>query len=77
MTGFDKKSVHFINKGEEENEFILEVDVMGNDEWNTYKTIKVEPNGYSHYEFPDGYSAHWVRIKTNKASTVTVQFVYN
>lgn len=77
MTGFDKKSVHFINKGEEDIEFSIEVDVMGNDEWNTYKTIKVEPNGYSHYEFPDGYSAHWVRIKANKASTVTVQFVYN
>jgi len=77
MTGFDKKTVHFINKGTEEVEFTIEVDVMGNEEWFIYKTIKVEPNGYSHHEFPNGYSAHWVRVKVNKASKVTVQFVYN
>jgi len=77
MTGFDKKTVHFINNGEQEVEFIIEVDVLGNEKWNIYKTLVVKPNGYSHYEFPDGYSAHWVRIKTNIASTVTVQFVYN
>ena len=36
MTGFDKKTVHLINKGKEEIEFILEVDVMGNDEWHFF-----------------------------------------
>lgn len=77
MTGFDKKAVHFMNKGTEEVEFRIEVDVMGNDEWSTYKTIKVGPHGYSHHEFPDGYSAHWVRVKVDKESKVTVQFVYN
>ncbi len=77
MTGFDKKTVHFINKGKEEIEFTIEIDVMGNDEWHHYKTIKVNPNGYAHYEFPDGYSAHWVRTKVNRESVVTVQFVYN
>ncbi len=77
MTGFDKKTVHLINKGKEEIEFILEVDVMGNDEWHNFDKIKVKPNGYVHHEFPDGYSAHWVRAKVNKESIVTVQFVYN
>ncbi len=77
MTGFDKKTVHFINKGKEEIEFTIEIDVMGNDEWHHYKTIKVNPNGYAHYEFPNGYSAHWVRTKVNRESVVTVQFVYN
>lgn len=77
MTGFDKKIAHFINKGTEEVEFTIEIDVMGNDEWYSYKTIMVKPDGYAHIEFPDGYSAHWVRVKLNKESNVTVQFVYN
>lgn len=77
MTGFDKKTVHFINKGAQAVQFVIEVDVMGNEEWHTYETITVDPKSYSHYEFPDGYSAHWVRVKVNEASTVTVQFVYN
>ncbi len=77
MTGFDKKMVHLMNKGAQAVEFIIEVDVLGNEEWHTYKSITVEPNGYTHHEFPDGYSAHWVRVKAREASTVTVQFVYN
>ncbi|MCF7567047.1 hypothetical protein L3X37_01540 [Sabulilitoribacter arenilitoris] len=77
MTGFDKKTVHFINQGKEDIEFEIEVDVMGNEQWHTYKKFKVAADGYLHYEFPDGYSAHWTRVKLNKASTVTVQFVYN
>lgn len=77
MTGFDKKTVHFMNKGEAPVQFILEVDVMGNEEWNTYKSIQVDPGSYVHYEFPDSYSAHWVRVKVDTESLVTVQFVYN
>ena len=77
MTGFDKKTVHFVNKGIQPVDFTIEVDVMGDEEWHTYQTIMVEPNSYSYYVFPDGYSAHWTRIKVNKAATVSVQFVYN
>ena len=50
---------------------------MGNEEWNTYKVIEVKGKEYSHYIFPDGYSAHWVRIRVNKKSKVTAQFIYN
>lgn len=77
MTGFDKKNIHLINKGNEAIEFIVEVDVMGNEEWHQYKKIKVEAGGYTSYIFPDGYAAHWVRLKLNKQAEVTAQFVYN
>lgn len=77
MTGFDKKMIHFINKGNTEVEFTIEVDVLGSENWLTYRTVKVKSNGYEDFQFPDGYSAHWVRVKLNKESEVTVSLFYN
>ncbi len=77
MTGFDKKTVHLKNNGEDEVEFSIEVDFLGNEEWSTFKTIEVKGGEYSYYIFPDGYSAHWVRLKINRKSDVTAQFIYN
>jgi hypothetical protein len=76
MTGFDQKVVHLMNRGDEELVFTIEVDVLGNGRWDTFETIQVQPGGYEHYEFPEAYSAHWVRVRINKKSMVTVQFVY-
>jgi hypothetical protein len=77
MTGFDKKTIHLNNKGENPVKFTIEIDFLGNGEWNTFKTIVVESHGYSFYTFPDGYNAHWVRLKVDHSSIVTGQFVYN
>lgn len=77
VKGFDKKTVHFNNKGKITVEFTLEIDFLGNGEWNTYSKILVKPGGYSFYTFPDGYDANWARIKVNTSSIVTSQFVYN
>jgi len=77
MTGFDKKTVHLQNNSKNDVEFTIMVDFSGNDEWNTYKKIKVKGNGYDSYTFPDGYSAHWVKLRVDKHSVVTAQFNYN
>lgn len=77
MTGFDKKTIHFKNSGKKDVDFTIMVDFSGNDEWNIYKKITVKGNGYNSYTFPDGYSAHWVKLRVDKKSVVTAQFVYN
>jgi hypothetical protein len=77
MTGFDKKTLHLKNDGASSTSFTIEVDFMGNDKWSTFKTIQVNAKGYEHYIFPEGYSAHWVRLKVDTKSVVTAQFVYN
>lgn len=77
LKGFDKKTVHFNNKGKTAVEFTVEIDFLGNGEWNRYTTLKVKPGGYSFYTFPDGYDANWARIKVNAHSIVTSQFVFN
>lgn len=77
MTGFDKKTVHFRNNSKNDVEFTIMVDFSGSDEWNICKKIKVKGNGYDFYTFPDGYSAHWVKLRVDKQSVVTAQFNYN
>jgi hypothetical protein len=77
MTGFDKKTLHLNNHGDETVEFTIQVDYIGNGSWNNFKSITVLPNTYKSYVFPGGYSAHWVRLLINKKSKVTGAFVYN
>ncbi len=77
MTGFDKKVVHLAHDSEGDVQFTLEVDFLGNGDWQTYKTISVPAKGYNYHTFPDAFSAHWIRLKTNKQCTATAQFMYN
>ncbi len=77
MTGFDKKTVHLKHDAATPVEFTLEIDFLGNNTWSAYKTIKVGANGYENFVFPDGFSAHWIRVKTNAACKATAHFVYN
>jgi len=77
MTGFDKKSVHFYHDSRESVEFTIETDFMGNGDFKKFHTISVKPDEYLHYEFPDAYSANWMRIKSSKACKATVLIIYN
>jgi len=77
MTGFDKKTLHLSNQGGEPVKVTVEVDFLGDGSWQTYKTIEVGKSGYEFHVFPDGYSAHWVRLHSDKDSTLSGYFVYN
>jgi serine/threonine protein kinase len=44
--------------------------------WETYYRFEVPPSGYVHHEFPEGFSAHWVRVRIDKDAIATVYFVY-
>jgi len=77
MTGFDKKTLHLSHDSKESVNFKVEVDFLGDGSWKTYQTIRVFPNGYSPFVFPDGFSAHWVRITVDKACKATAYLTYN
>ncbi len=77
MTGFDNKVVHIATGGDGGAKFTVEVDFLGNGSWYKYESFSVPAKGYVHHEFPDGFSAHWVRVKVDKACTATVYFMYN
>ncbi len=77
MTGFDKKVVHLSHDAGRAVRFDVEVDFLGNGTWKPYKAITVPPRGYIHHTFPDGFSAHWVRIRVDSACTATAYFIYH
>jgi hypothetical protein len=75
MTGFDKKVLHVTS--DQTANITIEVDFLGDGSWHEYKTIHVARNGYEHHEFPEGFSAHWVRLKADQPCKATAQFIYN
>ncbi len=76
MTGFDKKVVHIAHDSDENVNFSLEVDFLGDGTWHPYQTFRFR-KGYQHHEFPDGFSAHWVRVRVSEPCRATVHFMYN
>lgn len=77
MYGFDKKSVHLYQDSPNAIEMTIETDFMSNGEFKAFKTIKIAPGEYIHYEFPDGYSAQWMRISSDKACKATAMVIYH
>jgi hypothetical protein len=76
MTGFDKKVIHLACKGEKAVTFTIEVDFLGDGSWHPCLTHEISAGGYGHHEFPDAFSAHWVRIKTDTDCRATAYFFY-
>ena len=77
MTGFDKKVLHLSQDGYDDVVFFVEIDFLGDGSWKPYKAFKIEPGGYVHHEFPEGFSAHWVRLTSRNDCTATAHFHYN
>lgn len=78
MTGFDKKVLHVACETDELSvAFKIEVDFLGNGDWKPYETLKVsKAMGYVHHEFPDAFSAHWVRLTPLSDCKATAHFHY-
>jgi len=78
MTGFDKKVLHLAVEDDGWKNFVVEVDILGDGTWREYAKMAVRPpSRYAHHEFPDGFSAHWVRITAVEDCTATAYFFYN
>ncbi|WP_236974640.1 hypothetical protein [Membranihabitans maritimus] len=77
MYGFDQKVLHVKNNSRSGVNFVLQVDFIGNGDFVNYKTISVEGNEYEAVTFPEGFSAHWARIKADTDCNATAYFIYN
>ncbi len=76
MTGFDRKSVELSHDADEDVAFTIEVDFLAAGSWCVYKTISVPPGRKVRHEFPDGFGAHWVRLRAGRNCTATAGFTY-
>ena len=57
-------------------DFLVEIDFLGTQEWVPYTTISTGRGGYGFHTFPEGFSAHWVRITASADCTGSAQFTY-
>jgi hypothetical protein len=76
MTGFDKKVMHLTHESKARVKLTVEVDFLGDGNWRVYDTITVPAKGYVHHEFPDAFSAHWVRVTADYDCEATAYFTY-
>ncbi|HEX73283.1 MAG TPA: hypothetical protein ENN65_08215 [Candidatus Hydrogenedentes bacterium] len=78
MTGYDNKVLHLTCKTKKPVRFEVEVDILGDGHWMPYESFVLgSGKPYVHHEFPQGFSAHWVRIKVNRECIATACFIYN
>ncbi|MGI9568560.1 MAG: hypothetical protein ACR2PH_02205, partial [Desulfobulbia bacterium] len=75
MTGYDKKSVEL--SASNTARITLEVDIDGTGLWVPYKTFDLKPDETVSHQFPESFSAYWVRLKADKECKATAQFMYN
>jgi hypothetical protein len=54
----------------------MEVDFLGNGSWSRYDSLTTSGDGYAHHAFPDGFSAHWVRLVADRATKASAQFFF-
>ena len=76
MTGFEHKVLHLRHDAHGTVNFTIEVDFLGDQSWSTYDVIRVPAPGYTYHTFPDGFSAHWVRVAVDRPCTATAYFHY-
>ena len=76
MTGYDQKTLTLSHDAKQPVEFIVEVDFYADGQWHEYQRLTVEPGKPLTHEFPAGYAAHWLRVKTSADCTATAQCHY-
>ena len=72
MTGYDKKTLTL--SASESVAIRIELDVCGNGQWATWKTVSVTSDREEKIDIP--LDAYWVRLVSDKHATVTATFVY-
>ncbi len=75
MTGYDRKSVRIESK--DDANIRVEVDVDGTGLWMPYRSIQAGPEKPVDHAFPEGFSAYWVRVISDRDTVATVQFTYD
>ena len=76
MYGYHRKTLELSHTSDDEMDFTIEVDFLGDGSWNVYEVVTVDEDEVLVQEFPIEYSAHWVRLRADSATTATAWFTY-
>ncbi len=74
MTAYDRKTVSITTDATAK--VTLEVDVDGTGLWLPYQSFSVEAGKELNHEFPEGFSAYWVRSVSDADANASVIFTY-
>jgi hypothetical protein len=75
MTGYDKKSL--LLESDIDTEIALYIHINPYlKEPVLFKTFSIKAGEKLDYEFPEGFSAHWAQLKTDKNCKATAWFTY-
>jgi hypothetical protein len=77
MAGYNNKSLQLSHNSGSAVIFTVEVDYAAKGTWSKYADFTVNSGTVFTYNFPDGYNAHWVRVKTNTNTTASATFTYS
>jgi hypothetical protein len=76
MLGYDQKSLTLVHASQSVTQIDLEIDFLGTGEFWRYRTLSVDPGQPLNFSFPEGFEAHWVRLRARSASTLSAHFTY-
>jgi hypothetical protein len=74
MTGYDHKTL--VLESDQDCKIDAEIDI---DHWtgfHPFKTFDLKAGKKISFEFPNGFTAHWIRFKANKSVLVSAQLIY-
>ena len=75
--GWENRAAWIKNEGEHPLTLTFEVDNEGNNHWTALRTVHVSPHSSLHIVFEAKEKGEWVRVKTDRASLITVSFTYS
>lgn len=76
LAGYAQRVVHLAHRGKSPVDFKLEIDQRGDDQWTSYKTIRVAPGGYAFHVFPENVEGQWVRLTPDRDAAGAVAFFH-
>lgn len=75
MAGYDHKQVELC--ADKQVRVCVEVDISASGTWGRYAQFELIPGKTVLHVFPEGYNAHWVRVRTDTKCKLTAKFVYS
>jgi len=74
MCGYDRKSLRLT--ADKAASVTVEVDIDASGHWHTFARFQLQPGRTLEYLFPAGYSAHWLRLVTDRDTVATALLIY-
>ena len=74
MYGYDRKELALTSSSAAT--FTVEVDFLADNTWSIYQSFSLAAGESLVHPFPDGFHAHWVRVRSDSATTATATFTY-